>query len=406
MARVPKPSKTASRRGAAPIARPAPSALARPIRALAARIPGATPAIVSASLMSMAAHGLILAVPGIILPLHPPRVERSLEVVLVNSKSAEKPNDYRLLAQNNLDGGGNTDEENRRVQTPLPPVDARAASLKVQQARYEQRLAELESQARRLMTQIRSDKAVDTDDRATAGTADPRPKLLREQTLSERRPVDRDRRQSGPAEQVAEPDRARQHAQGADTARDPRADAAPSTPGGDTSDTTPAARPDPRAQTPPVPQASPPPSASEQATRAMNIARLEAVIAKNFDAYQSRPKRKFIGARTAEYRFARYVEEWRAKVERVGNQNYPEAAKQRDLHGSLQLTVAIKSDGQIEAVEINKSSGYKILDAAAVHIVELAAPFAEFSSDMQKDTDVLHITRTWTFTRADQLTSE
>jgi periplasmic protein TonB len=403
VARVSKPKKTASRAGAAPIARPAASAIARPIRAIAGFIPGATPAIVGASLLSVAAHGLILAVPGIVLPLHPPRVERSLEVVLVNSKSAEKPSEYKLLAQNNLDGGGNTDEENRRAQTPLPPVDARAASLKVQQARYEQRLAELESQARRLMTQIHSDKSVQTDDRGLAGAADPPPRLLRDRTLSEHRPAEQGR-QPARGDRVAES--ARERSQGAASAHDARADVAQTEAGTEAGDTPPVARAEQAAQTPPLPQTTPPPSASEQATRAMNIARLEAVIAKNFDAYQSRPKRKFIGARTAEYRFARYVEEWRAKVERVGNQNYPEAAKQRDLHGSLQLTVAIKTDGQIESVEINKSSGHKILDAAAVHIVELAAPFAAFSSDMQKDTDVLHITRTWTFTRADQLTSE
>jgi protein TonB len=47
-----------------------------------------------------------------------------------------------------------------------------------------------------------------------------------------------------------------------------------------------------------------------------------------------------------------------------------------------------------------------VLDAAAVHIVEMSAPFAPFPPDVKRDTDILHITRTWTFTKGDELRSE
>ena len=63
--------------------------------------------------------------------------------------------------------------------------------------------------------------------------------------------------------------------------------------------------------------------------RTLEAMRLEAQIAKDMDAYQKRPKRRFVGARAEEYRFARYVEDWRLKVERIGNLNYPEAARQQ-----------------------------------------------------------------------------
>jgi protein TonB len=43
------------------------------------------------------------------------------------------------------------------------------------------------------------------------------------------------------------------------------------------------------------------------------------------DEYNKRPRKKFIGARTEEYRFAQYIEDWRQKVERIGTLNYPEA---------------------------------------------------------------------------------
>jgi periplasmic protein TonB len=140
--------------------------------------------------------------------------------------------------------------------------------------------------------------------------------------------------------------------------------------------------------------------------KSLEIARLEAQIRRDHQAYQERPKRKFIGARASEYRFAQYVDNWRLKIERIGNLNYPEEAKARRLYGSLQLTVAIKADGEVESVEINRSSGYKVLDQAAVRIVRLAAPFDRFPDNIRTDTDILHITRTWTFTRADQVYAE
>jgi len=97
------------------------------------------------------------------------------------------------------------------------------------------------------------------------------------------------------------------------------------------------------------------------------------------------------------------VEDWVAKVERIGNLNYPEAARRQGVYGSLKLTVSIYSDGRIEKVDIDQSSGSKILDAAAIKIVQLAAPYAPFPDELRKKADILSITRTWTFTRSDQL---
>ena len=50
-------------------------------------------------------------------------------------------------------------------------------------------------------------------------------------------------------------------------------------------------------------------------------------------------------------------------------------------------------------VRILDSSGYAILDDAAVRIVQLAAPFAPFPPEMRRNTDVLEIIRTWQFRR-------
>ena len=148
------------------------------------------------------------------------------------------------------------------------------------------------------------------------------------------------------------------------------------------------------------------PSASDIMSRGMEIARLEAQIAREWEEYQQRPRRRFIGARAQEFRFARYIEDWRAKVERVGELNYPQAARDQKLYGTLVVTVSIKSDGSLDRVEINRPSGQRILDAAALRIVQLAAPFAPFPADIAKDTDVISITRTWIFTRSDQFVAE
>ena len=149
-----------------------------------------------------------------------------------------------------------------------------------------------------------------------------------------------------------------------------------------------------------------PVSAAELMQQSVEIERLEAQIAKAHSAYQQRPKRTYIGARTSEYRYAQYIDKWIVKVERIGNLNYPEQAKAEKIYGAVLLTVAIKTSGEIENIQIEKSSGSKILDSAAKRIVNLAAPFGPFPMNIKRDTDILHITRTLRFMRGDELTAE
>jgi protein TonB len=159
------------------------------------------------------------------------------------------------------------------------------------------------------------------------------------------------------------------------------------------------AKPEPSVE--PAPQIS----GSDLATSALALARMQAQINRRIEEYNQRPRKEFVGARAREYRFAQYVEGWRMKVERLGNVNYPEDARGR-LYGSLVLTVSIKTDGTLEAVEVNRSSGHQVLDRAAERIVRMAAPYSAFPPDIRKDTDVLVITRTWTFAPGDKLFGE
>jgi protein TonB len=94
---------------------------------------------------------------------------------------------------------------------------------------------------------------------------------------------------------------------------------------------------------------------------------------------------------------AYYLQAWRRKVESIGNINYPHEARERQLYGSLRMLVSISADGELKDVQILESSGYPVLDDAAIRIVRLAAPFAPFPPEMRQDTDVLEIIRTWQF---------
>ncbi len=120
---------------------------------------------------------------------------------------------------------------------------------------------------------------------------------------------------------------------------------------------------------------------------------------------QSRPREKYVSAKTKESKYAAYLEKWRLLVERVGNLNYPDAAKQQKLEGSLVLDATINSDGSLGKVRILSSSGINILDDAAKRIVHIAAPFDSFPNEILAEVDTLHIVRTWEFSH-NKLTSK
>lgn len=144
---------------------------------------------------------------------------------------------------------------------------------------------------------------------------------------------------------------------------------------------------------------------TELVSQAKAIASLEVELGESMKQYSQMPRRKFISAATKEYKYATYMESWRKKVEKTGNLNFPQEAKSRNLSGSLILDIAINTDGTIRSYKIARSSGHKILDDAALSIVHLAAPFAPLPPSIRKETDILHITRTWKFLGGDRMTA-
>lgn len=271
----------------------------------------------------------------------------ALDVVLVNSKSHKKPKKADALAQANLDGGGNTSED-RTLKSALPwqKHNPTETSVNHRSQTLAKSLAEAEAEAAR-----KAERLAELDKQAQA---------LMSQIKANH-----------------------------SIEMDPSQKSAPTNPETGAEDSSKKSM-----------------NKNDLMSASLEMARLESQINKQQDDYQKRPKRKSIGARAQEYKFAAYVESWRQKVEKIGNLNYPQAAKDQKIYGQLQLTVYIKSNGEIEKVEIRRSSGYPILDNAAKRIVEMGSPYAAFPEDLRKDVDILDITRTWIFTKEDGLATK
>jgi len=139
------------------------------------------------------------------------------------------------------------------------------------------------------------------------------------------------------------------------------------------------------------------PSAARLMRQSMNMASLQPEIARQRQWQSKLPRRKRISANTREYEYASYMSAWVAKVERVGNLNYPTELRQKKLHGDLVLSVGIRQNGSVESIDVMRSSGIPEIDDAARNIVQLAGPYSPLPQNIREHVDILHIVRTWRF---------
>ncbi len=126
-------------------------------------------------------------------------------------------------------------------------------------------------------------------------------------------------------------------------------------------------------------------------------ARMVEELSLTFQEYSQKPKEKYLTSRTREYIAASYMRKWVDKVERLGNADYPDAAIRNKLSGTLILDVVINADGSLREINLRRSSGHQVLDDAARRIVRMSSPFDPFPAKLQKQADVIHITRSWQF---------
>ena len=92
-----------------------------------------------------------------------------------------------------------------------------------------------------------------------------------------------------------------------------------------------------------------------------------------------------------------YAADWARKVTRVGEMNFPDAARRLNLSAGPLLDVAIRADGSLRDVRVLRSSGNAELDQAARRIVQLAAPYPPFSPELRRQVEVLRIEAPWRF---------
>jgi protein TonB len=138
-------------------------------------------------------------------------------------------------------------------------------------------------------------------------------------------------------------------------------------------------------------------SAAQLMQQSQQMASLQPELSREIEWQSKLPRREFISANTREYEFASYMSAWVSKVERVGNMNYPSDLRSKKLHGDLVLTVGINRDGSIESIVVKRGSGMDEIDRAAMHIVQMAAPYSPLPDNITDRVDILHITRTWRF---------
>ena len=303
--------------------------------------------------VAVVAH-LVLILGVVFVPSDPPEnLFSTLDIVLVQHSSETAPEDADFLAQANQDGGGEA-EDTSTASNPLPaPFVAPDAVVAAASPPVE--------------------------------TVQPEPV---EQTQAAQPAHTPPRPEAKPLLAIADPSAATTASIPAEAVPTPRAKPAVVPPAPTAEQTTPETI-----------------NAATLVSRSLAMASLSAEIDQRLDRYAQRPRRKWISARTREYKYAAYMEAWRLKVERIGNLNYPDEARRKQLAGSLLLEVALNPNGSINDIWLRRSSGHRVLDDAAIRIVKLSAPFAPLPDAILEDTDVLHIERTWRFLSTSQFSS-
>jgi protein TonB len=128
------------------------------------------------------------------------------------------------------------------------------------------------------------------------------------------------------------------------------------------------------------------------------LAQLEAALEQQSRAYADLPRvRRLTSRATRESADAAYLHQWRQRVEAVGNRYYPRASVRYGIYGSLRLLVVIDYRGRLEDMRVLSSSGYALLDEAAMKIVRMAAPYPPFPPELRATADKVEIVRTWQF---------
>lgn len=134
------------------------------------------------------------------------------------------------------------------------------------------------------------------------------------------------------------------------------------------------------------------------------LARKEAEIARSVADYNKRPLKTQLTPSTREVSYAMYYTALQKQIEKTGTRYFPQQDEKK-LYGDLIVYIPIYQDGSIYEKEggprIEKTSGNRMLDRAALAIVRRAAPFGRFPPNAIGDgkTHVWEIITRFRFTR-------
>lgn len=87
---------------------------------------------------------------------------------------------------------------------------------------------------------------------------------------------------------------------------------------------------------------------------------------------------------TKEFKYLSYMQRLKEKIESVWR--YPPLAAQRGISGDLRIRFVIKKNGQLADVQILRTSGYKMLDDAALKAIKDAEPYWPLPNEWNQDT--------------------
>jgi protein TonB len=141
------------------------------------------------------------------------------------------------------------------------------------------------------------------------------------------------------------------------------------------------------------------------------LARSIAEISQTIEDQNKRPRKTFLSPSTQAVGHAIYYKTLQKKVEDVGTLNFPQVDGKK-IYGEVIIYIPIFQDGTIYekggGPKVEKTSGNRVLDSAALKIVRKAAPFGNFPPNMRsKDKDDIWIVITrFKFTRDQVLETE
>lgn len=89
--------------------------------------------------------------------------------------------------------------------------------------------------------------------------------------------------------------------------------------------------------------------------------------------HENLPEEDTVNLNTREFKYISYFSKIKSKIELVWN--YPQIAVMRGEQGTVHLKFTIVEDGNLEDVQLIKSSGYPVLDEEVIRAVRTAAPY-------------------------------